>query len=303
VATDWAALIPSDVARDVISAAEESSIVMRLARTSTMPEGVSNVPVISVAPSAGFVAAGARKPLSTIEWSGETLAPEEIAALTYVPDQYLDDAGFPVWDSVRSEISAAIGRALDDAILHGVNAPASYPPGGIVAGLVPSTGTDALEAIDNALQVVEATGLEPDGIASSMLINAVLRTAYKQAGALPGVSPEKSLYGLPVATSAATAWPAGYDGIVGDWSKLIVGIREDLSFDISDSATLTDGAGNVVISAFESDVSVIRVYMRVACVLGKPVQADGSGTVTPFQPADYGTVLAAAAAEKGSAKK
>jgi hypothetical protein len=267
-----------------------------------MPEGVMNVPVISIAPSAAFVGAGARKPQATIEWSAETLQPEEIACLTTVPDAYLDDAGFPVWQSVRSELAAAIARVLDDAILHGVNAPASYPAGGIVAGLTPSTGTDALDALDNALQVIEATGLEPDGIASSLLIRPVLRAAYKQAGALPGVSPELSVYGLPIATSAATAWPAGYDAIAGDFSKLIVGIREDISFDLSQDAVITDGAGNVVISAFESDVTALRAYMRVACVVGKPVQPDGSGATAPFQPVDFGTVLAAAAAAKGGKK-
>ena len=70
------------VARDVIAAAEKESAVLGLSNTIVMPAGVMNVPVVSVAPTAVFVATGARKPSTTIEWSHEALSPEEIALTT-----------------------------------------------------------------------------------------------------------------------------------------------------------------------------------------------------------------------------
>jgi hypothetical protein len=165
MATEWSSLIPESVARDVIAAAADESAVLALGNVVVMPSGVTNVPVVSVAPSAVFVATGARKPTSTIEWTAETLQPEEIALTLYIPDAYLDDAGFPVWESVRTEVAKAIGKTLDGAVLYGVGAPASYPAGGIaaLAGAAQS-GTDALEAIDAAATAIEATGLVPNGI-------------------------------------------------------------------------------------------------------------------------------------------
>jgi HK97 family phage major capsid protein len=81
-------------------------------------------------PEASWVAAGGRKPLTTIEWSAAKLVPQEIAAVTFIPDQFIDHAGLPIWESVRDEIGAAIGRTLDKAVLFGTDAPASFPVGG-----------------------------------------------------------------------------------------------------------------------------------------------------------------------------
>jgi hypothetical protein len=290
MATEWSELLPTEVARDVIAAAEEESAVLELGNTLVMPAGIVSVPVVSVAPTAVFVGVGARKPVSTIEWTAERLEPAEIALTLYIPDAYLNDAGFPVWESVRGEVAKAIGRTLDAAVLYGTNAPASYPAGGIAAlAGAAQTGTDALEAIDKAASEVELTGLIPNGIAAGAAIGSALRKAYREVGALPSETPQPTVYGMPVARTPA--WdPTHGDALVGDWTKLLIGIREDISFDLSDSATLTDGAGNVVVSAFEQDVTAMRAYMRVAVAIAKPVQPDGSGATVPFEFADWTTI-------------
>jgi hypothetical protein len=279
--------MPTEVARDVIAAAEQESAVLALGNSILMPAGTVSVPVVSVAPVAVFTGVGGRKPTTTIEWTAERLEPAEIALTLYIPDSYLSDSGFPVWDSVRGEIAKAIGLTLDAAVLYGTNAPASYPAGGIAAlAGVATTGTDALDAIDKAATVVEDTGLIPNGIAAGSAIGSALRAAYRDVGALPSETPTPNVYGMPVERTAA--WnPAQGDALVGDWTKLLVGIRQDISFDLSDSATLTDGAGNVVVSAFESDVTAMRAYMRVAVAIAQPVQPDGTGTVMPFEFADW----------------
>lgn len=250
MATNYPDLIPVAVARDVIAAAEEESAVLGLGNTIVMPAGVMNVPVVSVAPTAVFVATGARKPSTTIEWSHEALSPEEIALTLYISDAFLDDAGFPVWESVRTEVAKAIARTLDAAVLYGTGAPASYPTGGIAAlAGTAQTGTDALEAIDKAATAIEATGLIPDGIIAGAAIGSALRAAYREIAAPPSTVPEANIYGMPVARTPA--WDPTQGDLVGDFTKLLVGIREDMTFDLSDSATLTDGAGNVVVSVFE----------------------------------------------------
>ena len=289
MATDYSALIPKGVARDVISAAVEQSAVLTLGRTITMPEGAMSVPIISVAPSASFVGAGGRKPVSMVEWTAEALEPEEIALTTWIPDVYIDDAGFPLWESVRAEASAAIARALDAAVLYGTGAPASYPSGGLaaIAGTA-QTGTDALAAIDAAASSIEATGLIPNGIAAGTAIGSALRKAYREIAMPPSEAPVATIYGMQVVRTAAWDATKG-DAIVGDWTKLLVGVREDVRFELSDSATLTDGAGVVVVSAFEQDVTAARIFMRVAIAVAQPVQPDGSGTVVPFEFADWTT--------------
>ena len=176
---------------------------------------------------------------------------------------------------------------LDGAILWGTNAPPGFPAGGIAAAAgTAETGTDALTAIDKALTVIETDGLVPNGIASSAAIGAALRQAYKQVAALPGEAPSQQVYGIPVAVTSPWDSSKG-DAIVGDWSQLLIGVREDINFDISNDGVLADPDGVIQISAFQDDQTLIRVVFRAGCVLAKPLQADGTGQAKAFALADW----------------
>jgi hypothetical protein len=288
MATDWEGLLPVSVARDVIASAQQQSAALALGTVRPMPTGTQQIPIVSAVPTAGWVAAGQRKPITQVEWSAETLVAEELAAVTYVPDVYLADTAGS-WDlegSVETELAGAVARAADAAILFGVNAPPSFPANGVYGAGAPVSGTDALDAIDKGMSAIEASGLTPSGVASSTLIGGALRKAYRDAAALPSEQPQPSVYGMPIQTVAN--WPAGKgDAIVGDWQYLVLGIRQDISFERSSSATLFDDTGALVVSAFQDDVTVIRITFRLGCVIGSPLKADGSGAADAFVAVDW----------------
>lgn len=275
-------LIPTGQVEDVIGSIGQASVVLRLAHVVSMPQGVMSIPVVSVAPQADFVERGGRKPLATIDWSAERLVPEEIAAVTFIPDAYVNDVGFPIWESCRDELGKAIAAVLDAALLFGTGAPASYPANGVAGTGAPQiTGTDALDALSQGMSAIEGDGLLPNGIASSPAIGGAMRTAWQNVAALPSDTPGQTLWGVPVAVSAAWDATKG-DAIVGDWSKLVVGIREDVTFDTSQDGILLDDAGAIQVSAFQDDVTLIRVHCRIAAAIGTPVGPDGTAT-DPFQ--------------------
>ena len=162
-------------------------------------------------------------------------------------------------------------------ILWGVNAPPGFPVGGIAAAAgAAQTGANALEAIDKALGVIETDGLVPNGIASSAAIGGALRAAYRSVAALPGEAPTQQVYGVPVAVTSPWDSTKG-DAIVGDWSQLVIGVREDINFELSNEGVLADPAGDIQVSAFQDDMTLIRVVFRAGCVLATPLQADGTG--------------------------
>jgi hypothetical protein len=80
---------------------------------------------------------------------------------------------------------------------------------------------------------------------------------------------------VPVAVTAP--WPASPNAIVGGWSNLVIGIREDVNFTISRDGVLLDDDGNVVVSAFQDDMTLVRVYARFGVVIARPLAADGTG--------------------------
>jgi HK97 family phage major capsid protein len=304
VATVYTDLIPKGVADEAIGAAEQESVVLALANVIRMAAGIESVPVVSVAPVVDFVTPtfGGRKPITTIEWSAEQLQPVEIAATLAIPDQYIDDAGYPVWESVRSELAKAIATKLDLAVIFGTDAPPEFPAGGLAAlAGAPETGTTAEEAIDAALAAVEAEGVQPSGIASGLAILSAMRQSQLASGVGPVTQGQTmQLFGLPV--EVTPAWPAASpagDAVVGDWEKLLVGIREDVMFDLSSDGVLLDGTGNIVVSAFQDDMTLMRVHLRVAVAVAQPVGPGGSATV-PFAFADF---PAPATAARSSTKK
>ena len=285
--TNWSGLLPEAVSARIIESAIQQSVVLRLARRQPMPTGVETIPVVAVAPQAGWVAAGGRKPITKVEWSSEVLKAEEIAAVVPIPEVYISDTSGS-WnpeESTENELAKAVGKALDKAVLWGQDAPASFPQGGVVAMAGgPAHGADAFTAVSNAMGELEGEGILPDGIASGPGIGVALRSAALEAGDY-AAAPTNALFGIPVALSVP--WPSTPDAIVGGWENLVIGVREDVNFAVSREGTLFDDEGNVVVSAFQDDMVLCRVYARFGVVIGRPLAADGSGPSTPFVGAEW----------------
>jgi HK97 family phage major capsid protein len=132
--TDWTSgLLPENVAADVLSAAEEQSAVLALATTRQMPSGVEWLPLVEVAPTAEWINTGQRKPYSEIVLGASKLQARELALTFFVEDAYLNDSSWNPEASAEQEMSAAIARALDSAVLFGSDAPSGFPSGGIAS--------------------------------------------------------------------------------------------------------------------------------------------------------------------------
>jgi Phage capsid family len=287
VATDTEKLIPRAVASEIVESIGGESVVLRLGRSITMPEGVVSVPVTSVVPTADFVGVGQRKPVGKVEWSAAQLEPEEVAVTTYVPAALFADLGFDAEGSVQSEVAKAIARRIDQAILFGDDPPPSFPPNGVVGAGAPLTGATASEALNAGFAAVEADGLEVTGIASGPTIGSALRSEYAAAGALPSERPSDSFWGVPVARTPVWDSSKG-DAVVGDWSNLLVGVREDIRYSTSEEAVLQDPAtGDILINAFQDDQVAIRCYMRIGCVMANPLKPDGSPADATFVAVDW----------------
>jgi hypothetical protein len=294
--TNWteSGLLPAAVADSVLTAVEQESAVLALATTRRMPAGVEYLPLQASAPKAQWLdAPGDRKPYAPIEWSAERLTAHELALITYVEDVYIDDTTFDIEAETERVLGSAIAEALDAAILFGENAPPGFPPNGIVGA--PISGANAPEAIDQALSAVEASGAIPDGIIAGSAIGSAMRQAYLAAQALPSERPADAVFGIPTRVSAV--WdPSRGDAVVGAWRFLIVGIRQDIRVETSREGTLTDPP----ISAFESDVTLVRAHARFACAIGKPVAANGQ-PIEPFATASWSGGASGAASSAGGA--
>jgi HK97 family phage major capsid protein len=303
-ATNPAIEMPVEVSNEVIQAATASSVVMNLARNVRMSSKSYRQPVLDVLPNAYWVNGDTgMKQTTSVEWESITLTAEPLAVLVVVPDEFIDDATLPIWSEVRPLIAQAFGKVIDNAALWGTNKPSSWSTSvyaqavaagnyveigqnkGLVAG---TSGSDL--AVDVAAMGIQLSndGFALDGFAAQPGFNWRLVGMRDANGApiytsLVGDS-RNGLYGVPFVESRNGAWNNNVSLIGGDWSKAILGIRQDMTFTMHTDAIISDDSGNVVFNAMQQDSKIMRVVGRFGFAVANPVtnQNSTASSRSPF---------------------
>jgi HK97 family phage major capsid protein len=295
-ATNPAIELPEEVSREVIQEATASSVVMNLARTVRMSSKSYRQPVLDVLPNAYWVNGDTGlKQTTSVEWESVSLTAEPLAVLVVVPDEFVDDSFVPIWSEVRPLIAQAFGKVLDNAALWGINKPSSWPSDiytsaaaagnfveigqnkGLVAG---TSGSDlATDVAAMGLQLAN-DGFALDAFAAQTGFNWRL-VAMRDTNGAPIYTPQvgenrSGLYGIPMVESRNGAWNSEVKLIGGDWSKALVGVRQDMTFTMHTDAVITDDDGVVVFNAMQQDSKIMRVVARFGWAIANPVTNQNS---------------------------
>ncbi|MFM6967961.1 MAG: phage major capsid protein, partial [Microbacteriaceae bacterium] len=297
--------IPEETVNEIVKNMPAASAVLPQVRVRTVRSKQSRVPIVSVLPDAGWVEeltnanadeTGHVKPVTDYGIGSEFLNVEPLAAIVVIPDEVADDirdgAGIDIWSEIRPELTAALGAKLDEAVLFGdsgTTSPASFPDG-IVPQAVTATNTVTLGAgvdiaadINAAWALVESGGFDVNAQFAKRSLRATLRglrgsddTPIYLAGGLRADGGTASLYGESIAYVVNGAWTDDDTKvIVGDGSKCLVGIRQDMTWKILDQATVTVGANTINLA--QSDAKALRVVMRCGFQVFNPPSREGSG--------------------------
>lgn len=290
-------LVPTPVSAQILQELPAASATLNLARTVPMSSKTSRSPVLSALPQAYWVSGDTGlKKTSTQDWANLELVAEELAVIVPIPEAYLDDAQIPVWDEVRPRIVEAFGAKLDAACFFGTEKPATWTspaivPGAIAAGSTRAAGTGADLGIDIAAmgEQLAVDGFNMSRFASRPGYNWKLigvrdgdgRPIYGT-GDLSQGKPD-TIYGRPVFEVDNGSWNAVTAELVGgDFSKAIVGIRQDITFKVFDQGVISDETGAVVLNLMQQDSVALRCVMRVGYVLANPTTRLNGGTGFPF---------------------
>jgi HK97 family phage major capsid protein len=283
--SDVAALIPEDVASGIIDSAVEQSAALSLFPRVTMSRAQQRMPVLSALPVAYFVNGDTGlKQTTEMAWANKYLNVEEIAAIVPVPEAVLDDSDFSIWGEVRPRLAEAIGRVIDNAIFFGVNAPGTWPTDIVAAAVAAGnayargTATQAqggiAEDVNQLMGLVEADGFDVNGFVTRRTYRSRLRGARDTSGQKLMDLSTNEIEGAPVRYTMAGMWPSGLSAaemIAGDWTKGMIGIRQDLTWRIADQAVLQDGSGVIQYNLFQQDMVALRVVMRLAWQVANPI--------------------------------
>lgn len=288
-------LVPTPVAAQIIEDAPASSAALRMLRRVPLSTKSYRTPVLSVLPQAYWVNGDTGlKQTTKADWENVTIVAEEIAVIVPIPQAYLDDAQVPIWDEVRPRITEAFGRVIDDAVFNGDGKPASWTSPALIPGAKTAThvvtGTEDIGADIAALagslatQGINANGfVAGPGFSWSMvgLRDQTGQPIYAQDG------PSGRIYGRTVSEVDNGSWDGSEASVLaGDFSKAMIGVRQDITFRVFTEGVITDAAGAVVLNLMQQDSIALRAVMRVGYAVATPATALGKefpfGIISPY---------------------
>jgi HK97 family phage major capsid protein len=289
--TDASALIPEEVSNEMLGKATEQSAALSLFRRVPVGRAQVRFPVLSALPVAYFVGGDTGlKQTTEVAWANKFLNIEEIATIMPVPDNVLADVDANIWDEAMPLLTEAFGRTLDAAIFFGTNAPSSWPAdvttAATAAGNSVTEGSTAAQGgffgdLDNLYEKVEADGYEIDGWVASTAAKSKLRRARDTQGRKldeTRVSGDlQTLDGLPVAYAMKGLFPAGGGAgtnirlFGGDFSRFVLGVRQDITMKILDQAVIQDNTGAIMFNLAQQDMTAVRLTFRVGWQVSNPI--------------------------------
>jgi HK97 family phage major capsid protein len=298
--TDAQSLIPEQVSQAMLNNLQSQSAALSLFTRIPIATNQTRLPVISALPAAYFVNGDTGiKQTTEVNWSNKFLNVEELAAIVPIPEAVLDDTSFDIWGSVQPLLENAIGRALDAAVLFGVNKPASWPAdintAAVAAGNTRVRGTASTaqggiaEDFNQLLAAVEKDGFVADSLVAKTAYKALLRGARDANGQALADLTANTLYGQPLRIIAPGLWPTG--GAAGtnaeafalDASQFVLGVRQDFTYKLLDQAVITAADGQTIqFNLAQQDMVALRVVFRVAWQVANTINYEGANDATQY---------------------
>lgn len=288
---DAYALFDADVISEIMEGAVKNSAVLQLfRRLPNMTSNKTKMRVLDSLPMAYWVDAdtdNGRKKLTNMAWANKYITAEELAVIVPIKEDVLDDADYDIWADVKPRLVEAIGKAIDNAILTGVNKPNGFRLDLLTsilnAGAVVTQGADQTlySAINDAMVKVEESGYNPSGLIGGVDVKGKFRMMLDTTGQ-PITGTE--IGNLPKFYVDNGSWDKNKAiMVVGDFSQAVYSIRQDITYKILDQAVIQDPTtGDILYNLAQEDMVALRVVMRLGWEIPNPINALNPDEATRF---------------------
>lgn len=289
--SDAYALFEPDVMTEIVEGTIKQSAVLQLFRK--LPNMTSNktkMRVLDSLPMAYWVDAdthNGRKKLTKMAWDNKYITAEELAVIVPIKEDVLDDADYDIWGDVKPRLVEAFGKAIDNAILTGVNKPNGFRldllSSVLNAGAVVTQGADQTlySAVNDAMVKVEESGYNPNGLVGGVSVKGQFRMMLDTSGQ-PIAGTE--IGDMPKFYVDNGAWDKDKAMmVVGDFNQAVYAIRQDITYKILDQAVIQDPAtGEILYNLAQEDMVALRVVMRLGWEIPNPINALNPDEATRF---------------------
>ena len=267
--------LPTDVSNMIIQKTQEASAVMQLATKIGLPGRGLTIPVITSDPEAAWVGETEKKPVSNPGLDTKIMRGYTLAVIVPFSNQFRRDNGV-LFNALISRLPLALGQKFDNTVFGGTEKPGSdfdNFAGATARVIQPDSLSDvtpdAYKALVEADTDIAIHGGISNGYALSPQAKGIFLAARDEdgrplfinnvaEGAIPMILGQKTLItkGAFISGSPSTV------GFVGDWTKAMYGIVEDVRVDISDQATLDLGNGQSI-NLFQQNMFAVRAEIEI----------------------------------------
>ncbi len=292
--------LPDQIATELIGAVEKESVILTMAHQVPTTTRDSRIPVVGSLPTAAWVTGAdpdtGLKSVSSMSILNQQLIAEELATIAVIPENVVADSEYDVWSAVKPELAKSIARAYDQAVMFGVNAPATFPPsliaaattaGNVISGDTYANATNNPSLVLEAASLVATQGYNVNKVAVSpgwqFRVSAGMTTALSN-NPVGGELFPLILAGLPIRVNPLW-WPApvtgGVDAIVAQWDLILAGIRKDITLEAFNQGVITDATGKVIQNLMQEDKTAVRATFRAGYFLATPPTGYVAATPCP----------------------
>lgn len=275
--SDASALIPEQVMEEIFKEAQKYSKVLQMfRRLPNMTSDKMRIKVVDSFPVAYWVnetTNNGRKNTTKMAWENVYLTAEELAVIVPIKDNVLNDADVNIWEQVKPELVKAIAKKIDEAILFGKDAPASFG-----AGIIPTIISKAKSVqetgnlysdINDVMVEVEESGYEVTGLLGGVGLKGKFRMMTDTTGQPLNTTEIGTLQRAFVDNGA---WDKSVATLLaGDFEQAVYSIRQDVTFDIFKEGVIQNPDGTIAYNLMQEDMSAIRVVFRIGASVPNPV--------------------------------
>jgi HK97 family phage major capsid protein len=296
--TDAGALIPEPVANEIIQELPKASAAVSLMRQARMSVKQERMPVLSALPTAHWVSGDVGfRTTSKVEWDNKYLIAEVLNVLVPIPKTVIADSKFDMWGEIKPRLVEALGAALDGTVFFGTNAPVTFPmniaAAAIAAGNTVERGTapqskgGLAQDVNDLMGAVEGDGFGVNGFATYLAYKRWFRGARDTTGQKLLDVNTNTIEGQPIYYGSQDIFPrtAGTaEMFAADWTKFILGIRTDMTFEIWKEASIYDQAnGNALLYALaQQGLVAMSVDFRCGWQVANPVTRENTDEDTRY---------------------
>lgn len=258
--------VPLEISKEVIKNVINQASILKVCKMESMGSDKKTIPHLVDTGSATWVKEGESIGTTIPAFEYPQLKACKLGVIIPITNEKINDSVSSVMEEVKQAMADAFATAIDKACIFGIDSPFD-------TNLIAAIGTQKIvssgacdDDISNCMGLVEDNKYNCSDILMGLSQKKVIRI-------LANASTNKGAISLNSVFETPIEYVRDWDdtkaiSITGDFSKAIIGTREDIEYKVLDQATIV--SGDETINLAQRDMIAIKATMRMGFVVVEP---------------------------------